>query len=128
LPQLTTHSAKLELITLVGYREGAGQKLVSESAASTFEKDWRVAVRSATVDSLAEEIELLRILLLAKRDADPVEPRLNIADAPRITLALLRPARSEVRSQAMGSYAVRRSPRLAWDALVDLYGDEDTLR
>jgi len=28
----------------------------------------------------------------------------------------------------MGSRAVRRSPRLAWDALITLFGSEETLR
>ena len=69
-----------------------------------------------------------RILLFAMRDADPTEPPLKIADSPQMTLALLKSARSEVRSQAMGSRAVRRSARLAWDVLIELYGDEDTLR
>ena len=128
LPQLTTLSAKAQLITMVGYREGAGHRLVSESAASQFEQDWRGEVRSATVDALAKEGDLLRILLLAKQDVDPAEPPVDIADSPRVTLALLQSARTEVRSQAMGSRAVRRSPRLAWDALIELYGNEDTLR
>jgi len=128
LPQVTTLSAKAQLITIVGYREGAGHRLVSESAASKFEHDWRGEVRSATIDALAEEGDLLGILLLAKRDADPAEPPLDIADSPRVTLELLQSARSEVRSQAMGSRAVHRSPRLAWNVLVELYGNEDTLR
>jgi hypothetical protein len=138
LPQLTTLSAKARLITMVGYRaarptghgyrEGAGHKLVSESAAYKFEECWRTEVRSATADSLIEESELLGILLAAKRDAGPTEPALDIADSPSVTLALLRSARSDVRSQTMGSRAVRRLPRLAWDALVELYGNEDTLR
>ena len=128
LPQVTTLSAKEELITIVGYRENAGHRLISESAASKFEQDWRGEVRSATVDALAEEGDLFRILLLAKRDADPAEPLFEIPDSPRVTLALLQSARSEVRSQAMGSRAVRRSPRLAWNVLVELYGNEDTLR
>ena len=128
LPQLTTLSAKAQLIIMVGYQEGAGHKLVSDTAAREFEECWRAEVRSATADSLAEESELLRILLLAKRDAGPAEPGLDIADSPRVTLALLRSARGDVRSQAMGSRAVRRSPRLAWDVLIDLYGNEDTLK
>lgn len=127
LPQVATLFSKLELITSVGYREGAGHKLVSEAAASKFEKGWRVEVRAASVDILAEESGLLRILLLA-READPAEPSIEIADSARLTLALLRSARSEVRSQSMGSRAVRRSARLAWGALVKLYGDEGTLR
>jgi len=128
LKRLTTLSAKEQLITMVGYREGAGHRLVSEIAAKEFEKEWREEVRSASVETLTKEQELLRILLLVKREADPAEPPLNIADSPSMTLALLRSARSEVRSQLMGSRAVRRSVRLAWDALVELYGSEEVLR
>lgn len=127
LPQVVTLSSKLELITMVGYREGAGHKLVSEAAASKFEKDWRVEVCAASADLLADESELLRILLLVRREADPGEPSIEIDDSPLMTLAILRSARSEVRSQSMGSRAVRRSDRLAWDALVELYGEENTL-
>jgi hypothetical protein len=45
-----------------------------------------------------------------------------------MTLALLKSARSEALSQSIGSSAVRRSARLAWDSLIKLYGDEDTLQ
>ncbi len=128
LPQLTTLSAKNQLITIVGYREGAGHELVSEEAARKFEESWRAEVRSATPDLLAKESDLLRTLLLTKQDAGDAEPALDIPDSPHVTLALLRSARSDVRSQAMGSRAVRRSPRLAWDVLIELYGNEDTLK
>ncbi|MFY9270344.1 MAG: P-loop NTPase fold protein, partial [Candidatus Manganitrophaceae bacterium] len=128
LPHVSTLSSKLELITTIGFREGAGHKLVSESAAATFEKEWRAEVRCASADILAEERELLRTLLSVKRDADPDEPLIEIADSPHMTLALLQSARSEVRRQSAGSRAVRRFPRLAWDALVSLFGDEGILR
>jgi hypothetical protein len=128
LPQLATLSAKDELITMVGYRDGAGHKLVSEAAARQFEESWRTEVRSATADSLAEERELLRVLLLAKRDANPAEPALCVADSPGVTLALLRSARHNVQSQTMGSRAVLRSARLAWDALIELSGSEAALK
>ena len=128
LPELTTLSAKFALLTIVGYREHAGHKLVSEPVASQLEQDWRAEVRSATVDALAEECDLFRVLLCAKRDAAPAEPPLDIADSPRVTLALLQSARSEVRSYAMGSRAVRRSLRLAWNVLIELYGNENILR
>ncbi len=128
LPQVATLSSKLELITDVGHSEGAGHKLVTEAAASQFEKGWRDEVRAASTDVLSEESELLRVFLLAKREAGPEESLLNIADSPRITLALLRSARREVRSQSVGSRAIRRSDRLSWDALVELCGDENTVR
>jgi hypothetical protein len=128
LPELESLSAKLEVINDVGYREGVGHKLVSESAAAQFEKAWRAEVRSARVEALAQESDLVRILLLTKNEADPSEGPLNIDDSPELTLAILRAALSEVRSQAVGNRAVRRSPRLAWDALIELYGDEATLK
>ncbi|MBW7883610.1 MAG: NTPase KAP [Caldilineaceae bacterium] len=127
LPELTTLTAKAELITVVGHRQGAGHKLVSDAAARKLEADWRNEVRSAKVESLAKENELLRILLLAKQTADPTEPHLEIADSPSMTAALIRSARTEVRSQSMGSRVIRRSDHLAWDGLIELYGDENRL-
>lgn len=63
-----------------------------------------------------------------QREREGSEESMRIPDAPEITLAILRNARSEVRSQGMGSRAVRRKPRLAWDALVEVYGSEAILK
>jgi hypothetical protein len=128
LPELTTLSSKLELITDVGYRENAGHKLVSEDAARDLERSWRDEVRSASLQQLRSEWDLLRVLFLTKREAQSTEDVLRIEDSPEMTLAVLRAARGEAQSQSMGSRAVRRFPRLAWDVLVELYGDEATLR
>ena len=128
LPQLTMLSAKGKLITIVGYREGQGHRLVSESAARRFEEDWRGEVRATTENALAAEDDLLRTLCVVKGDSGPAEPQFDVPNSPSVTLALLRSARSEVRSQGQGSLAVRRSSRLQWDLLVDLCGSEDTLR
>ena len=128
LPNVTTLSSKLELITEVGYREGAGHKLVSEDSARQLEAAWRDEVRAARPDNLIREQDLLRILLLTKHEADQSEPMLEISGSPQMTLAILRSARGEVRSQSLDSRAVRRSARLAWKVLLELYGDEATLR
>ena len=128
LPELTTLSAKLKLLTTVYHREHADHKLVSESTASQLEREWRTAVRSASVDDLVKEPELLVILFRAKQDADPAEPPLEIANLPQMTLALLQSAQSETQSQAVGSRAIQRSACLRWDALIELFGDEDTIR
>lgn len=128
LPQVPSLSSQLELLTKVGYLEGAGHKLVSEAAAKSLEKEWRARVRVASADTLAGEKELLRVLFMTRRDADPDEPVLAIPESPSVTQALLRSARSEVRSQTAGSRAVHRSPRLAWNPLVELFGDEAILR
>lgn len=127
LPQLTRLSSKEQLITIVGHREKAGHQLVSEPAARRFEEDWRAEVFSAPVDSLVKERELLWILRLARQDADSTEEQPEIADSTQVTLALLRSALSEVKSQAVGTRAVHRSPRLAWEELIELYGSEEIL-
>ena len=128
LPQLTKLSAKRELITMVGYHKNAGHKLVSESAARQLEKDWRGEVRSATIDSLAAEDDLLWTLSVLKQDPGSGEPPLEVPDSPSVTHALLRSAYTVIRSQALGSHAVHMSPRLRWDVLVELYGSKNVLR
>jgi hypothetical protein len=128
LPELESLSSKLELVTDIGHREDAGHRLVSESAAADFEKAWRDEVRSASVEDLIKERDLVKVLLLTKRDAASSEGELTIPDSPELTLAVLRGARGDVRTQSLGSRSVRRSPRLAWDVLIELYGDEATLR
>jgi hypothetical protein len=128
LSELKSLSAKLELIGQVGHREGRGHELVSEAAAAEFETAWRADMRGSSADRLAEEIDLFRVLLVAKREADSTEPKLEIHDVPHLTRAILRTARSEVKSHTGGSRRIRRSPRLPWDALIELYGDEETLK
>lgn len=128
LPEVTSHSSKFELITDVGYREGAGHKLVSESAAQELEAQWRAEVRAASADDLARESNLLRVLLFAQGDLPEDEPPLKVPADLKVTLVVLRAAKSDARSQTMGSRAVRREARLAWGALIEVYGDEETLR
>jgi hypothetical protein len=127
LSQVPSLSSKLELITDVGYREGAGHKLVPKAVATALEQEWRTEVRATCEETLAREPELLRTLIRTKRDAGPDEPALVIPDSPSITHALLKSARSEVTAQSFGSRAVHRTPRLSWSALVELFGDEAIL-
>lgn len=128
LPQLTHLSSKLEVVTDIGHREGAGHRLVSEEVAAEFEREWREEVRSAPVDDLVNDRELLTVLLVAKRYAHAEEPPIQLADSSELTLAIFRAARKEVRSQLMGNRAVTRSFRLAWDALVEIFDGEDVLK
>ncbi|MCJ7481578.1 MAG: KAP family NTPase [Thermodesulfovibrionales bacterium] len=128
LPELKYLFLKLELIRIIGYWEHVGHKLVSEAAASEFEKAWRDAVRSASVEDLIKEHNLIWILHLVKEKADASEGPINISDSPQMTLAVLISAQSEATSQSIGSRAIRRSLRLAWDDLIEIYGSEEILR
>lgn len=118
----------MELIDTVGYREHVGHKLVFEAAATRFELAWRAQLRASSPDVLSSESGLLWMMLLARNQAGAGEAAIQIPESPSVTLALVRSAHSEVRSQAIGSRAVQRSARLAWKELIELYGDEDVLR
>ncbi len=127
LPQVTSLGSKMELVLDLGHREGAGHKLVSETAARDLELEWQRQVREASPDQLVRENDLLRVLRVANEFADDETMRVVVPDNPAVTQALLAAARTDVRSQTMGSRAIRREPRLAWEALASLFGSDDTL-
>ncbi|WP_260869549.1 KAP family NTPase [Paenibacillus sp. Y412MC10] len=128
LPEVKSLSSKLELINQIGYREGIGHKLVSEVAAKEIMEKWVEEVQSTEVEDLIKEKEVFRILFVVKQETNESENPLVIDPSPQLTLAILKNSRSEVITQAMGSRAYNRSGRLAWDALIKLYGDEETLK
>lgn len=128
LPQLTTLFAKRTLIEMVGHRENIGHKLIPVAVSNELEAKWRDDLRALDVDELAREPELLWSLFCLRRDAAQDEPKFVVPTDIRITHSLLLSGRSEAKSQAMGNRAVTRSPRLAWDVLIELYEGEDVLR
>ena len=128
LPEVTSFSAKVELVLLIGYRKDTGHKLVSETAAHEFETMLGEQIRSAPADDLAREHRLWRVLYFAKDTLEPSEEAPDIDDSPKLTFALLRSARGETITGLSGSRAVSRSPTLKWDVLVDLYGSETLLK
>jgi len=128
LPMLKSHSARLSLITYVGYREGAGHKLIDEPASKQLEADWRAGVRAAGASELVSEWDLLRILFLARREAASGEAVFEVPPEPELCLAIFRAAVGNVRSQSLGNRAVRRTLQLAWDALIEVFGGEAALR
>lgn len=128
LPQLNTLTSKMSILHQVGHRENMGHKLISEAAASRFENAWREEVLSTPFEVLIKEPDIGWVLMFANQATAPSAPPLVLDESPVLTLALLRSAKSNTLSQAMGNRAVKRSPRLAWDFLVKLYGDEDILR
>lgn len=126
LPKLKSLTAKYELITDVGYREGAGHKLVSETDAKTLEESLRADIRNASPTKLSTEDELIRLILMM-RDTE-VLPEYVMPSNYKLTHAILLGCRSQVRSNSMGNRAVRTSYRLAWDLLLEFFGGADNLK
>ena len=127
LPHVKSLASKHQMIDSVGHRINVGHKFVTEDAANELEFGWREEVRLRPAAELARERNLLWILLLLRRESGPGERALQIDDSTYLTLAVLRSARSEVRGQSMRSRSIHRSTRLAWDALVELYGSDALL-
>lgn len=128
LPQLRTLAAKLELITDVGHKKDQGHGLVPEAVAKEFERGWRDEVRAASPERLLLEKDPIRVIIVANQDSEDDEPRVSIPPNVEFTLTLLKSAKTETVSQSLESRAVHRSPRMAWGALVLVYGNEDILK
>ncbi|OQB24034.1 MAG: KAP family P-loop domain protein [Firmicutes bacterium ADurb.Bin182] len=128
LPELTTLSAKHVLIQLVGYTKGVGHKLITEDAAKQLEYEWANEVKSTSPDNLLNEYDIFIVLLHAKRLITKNAEAFKIGDSPALTQAIISSARSESLRQIIGNRAVRRESRLAWNALIELFDDEDTLK
>jgi predicted KAP-like P-loop ATPase len=128
MPRVKTLCSKEELVTMVGYQQGAGHKLVSEEVAQNLERDLGSEIRSAAPDELLKEWGLPRLLLAPARWEAEATPVIGSPSNPRLNAKVLLASRHVVRSQTIGNRAVRRKARLAWDSLVIIYGGEGQLR
>lgn len=127
LAEVHSLTSRFELITLVGYQEGAGHELVSEANARSLENTLRQQIEAAPAEQLAQEKDVLRLLFMPKT-YDGAQVVQADADNPALAQAVLLNSQSVVRSQAMGNRAVRRATRLNWDLLVEVFGGEDKLK
>jgi hypothetical protein len=128
LEGLNTIGARFRLVMLVGHRENVGHGLISEEAATGLEQALRAQIREAPAEELAEESELGSLLWWAMREgAGGDAPLVPALESHEVQVALLRDAVTEVRSQELGSYAVRRSYRLSWDHLVGIFGGDERI-
>lgn len=128
LIEVDTLSAKFDLIGLVGYTEGLGQKLISEEAAKQLELGWALDVKATSYTELLKEPDLLRVLLGANKYLKESNEQLVVNDNAVLTLAVLKSSQNKAMSQSFDSRAVTKETFLAWDALIELYGGEDVLK
>jgi hypothetical protein len=129
LPEVSSLSSRLDLITDVGWKENAGHKLVSEADAAELETELFAQVRKATPESLAREWDLLRLVYnaMAPRTDDNDGPAYAIPTDPVLTLGILRAATSSNRGQTVGSRAIRETRVLHWEMLTQIFGSETQL-
>ncbi len=130
LHDVTTLSAKLEVMTLLRSRNERLADWLPEATAVALDAQWRAEVREMLQDAEYDwkrEYALLRVLMVAKRFASANEPVLHIPASATFTYALLLSARGESSITTLDRRSSKRTPTLAWDLLVEIYGDEALL-
>jgi hypothetical protein len=125
LPRLTTLSSKLDLLDLVGYTEGSGHKLISESVFADLTAEVLASVASTFAVALDDEWALIRVLYRANQAQPGLFP-MTISD-PRTALALFVASKGWSRSQSMDSRSAKVEEVLAWDALTEIMGSEEAI-
>jgi energy-coupling factor transporter ATP-binding protein EcfA2 len=126
MPQLGTLSSKFELLHVLVPEQGDDKRLISEALESHLFASLAHQVEMATSAELAREDQLLPLLYLPKRlGREPI----SLANKMEtfFTVSMIRKACSESIGQSMGNRAVRRTLKLNWEALVELYGTEESL-
>ncbi len=126
VPELVSYSSQLALLQLVGYREGVGQKLVSNNVAETLEREFFNRVATNHPGNPKQEWGLTRVYLALSEAMKEKFIPIVLTDPDEIR-ALLASARITNRSQSIGSYFVTRTVDLSWPTLVRVVGGEDKL-
>ena len=127
LPEVTSLGSKAKFVHLLTLPSESDHKFVSKAAANEFKTMLRNEIRVAPADSLADERDPYAALVFAKRCGEPTDEPFEIDCSPKLTFALLQSVRGEMRTESIGSRAVRRTAVLDWECLIDLYGGEDVL-
>ncbi|MBN9223523.1 MULTISPECIES: P-loop NTPase fold protein [unclassified Microbacterium] len=126
LEGIETYSSQLDFIHSMGYREGAGHKLVSEAFAEQIQADFVARLRKTPPPEPSREWDAWRIYDAVQTETGkpPLEPN----DDPVLLRAVLHSLKSTARSQSMDSRQVKTEDRLAWELLVQVFGSEEAVK
>jgi hypothetical protein len=121
-----------ELVTTLGHREGSGHGLLPVDVSAELESSLASQTRLASPADLAAERHPFELIVhtVGYEDGLDVERSAPVIPSlmdPVLARVVLIDAITEAQSQSEGSLAVSKERRLAWDALVRVYGTEAEL-
>ncbi|MEU3293081.1 hypothetical protein ABZ722_12045 [Streptomyces longwoodensis] len=120
--------ARLRFLSLFGERNSSEGRIISAELETELRADLREFLKSAPAEALSTERDLLRtVVQTIDCDASSGEAAISSANSSEVTARLLETAISSSRSNVLGSVVVNSQDRLAWDALISVYGGESML-
>lgn len=127
LAGLNTYSARLDFMRSLGFDKGVGHKLVSEAFANSIETSFIKDLEDNRPTDFSREWSLLAVYwYYVGKKADDYSPL--VFDNTDEIRKIFETAKSTMRSQSADSRHVKTEDYLAWDVLVRLFGDEDTIK
>ncbi len=128
LPSVVTISDKFKLVCLIGHQEHIGHALIDKDTSERLERQIRDLVRQALPQDLAKERDLNRLLAFTKSHNGPGEEFMTLSSTGQLACAILKSSLGDVRSQGMGTRAVITEKVLNWESLLNLVGEESTVK
>lgn len=125
LIEQTNLTGQLEIIEIIGYREGRGHKLLPKIDVQNLQNQLSNNILSASIEQLENCNNLIWLFYFLKEQnvALPSE----ILQSEKIALTLFKSAKTEMISQHGDEVILRKEERLFWDTLEKIYSDENTL-
>ena len=117
--------AQLEIVRIIGYIEGRGHRLVSESEAKQFENILVKHIKDSELQTLLETYNLMHVLYFYVYFGNALDH--SILESEDILYSLLKSSIVENKKQKGNDPTVHIEEWLMWDCLIRIYGDEAKL-
>lgn len=117
--------AQLEIVGIIGYREGRGHRLVSESEAQEFENILVDNINNSQLQTLIETYKLTYVLHFYVCLGNTLDN--SLLESEDILYSLLKSSIVESKKQKGNDPTVYIEEWLVWDWLIKIYGDEEKL-
>lgn len=116
---------QLEIVGIIGHREGRGHQLVSQEQANEFEKILQKNIKDSSCSELSDTYSLSNVLYYFVSTGNAINK--DILKSENVLYALIKSSVSERKQQRGNDPIIYRENILLWDVLIKIYDDEELL-
>lgn len=116
---------QLEIVGIIGHREGRGHQLVSQEQANEFEKILQKNIKDSSCSELSDTYSLSNVLYYFVSTGNAINK--DILKSENVLYALIKSSVSERKQQRGNDPTIYRENILLWDVLIKIYDDEEFL-